>query len=127
MIKTRPKKSTENINNIQAEQQNVKIKNKTECIGLADKNTKKPQRQDIISKKKCKLNITTTLKFFEIELKDNMFHISFSSLKLSYANSFFFNKNISTAAINGIKNKRKEKYKTVVPIPISTNGLSTGF
>ena len=57
MIKTRPKKSTVNKNKMHAEQQKVKIRNKTECIGFADKKTKKPQKQKINNKKKCKLNI----------------------------------------------------------------------
>jgi hypothetical protein len=57
MIKTNPKKSTENKNRIQAAQQKVKIKNRTECIGLADKKTKKPQKQKTNNKKKFKLKI----------------------------------------------------------------------
>ena len=42
---------------MQAAQQNVNIRNKIECIGLADKKTKKPQKQKFNNKKKCKLNI----------------------------------------------------------------------
>ena len=58
IIKIRLKKSIVNRNRIQAEQQKVNIRNKTECIGLADKNTKKPQKQKISNRKKCKLNIS---------------------------------------------------------------------
>jgi len=54
MINTIPKKSTVNKNKIQAEQQNVKIKNSTECIGFVERNTKKPQKQYVSNKKKCK-------------------------------------------------------------------------
>ena len=59
--KTNPKKSTENKNRIHAALQNVRIRNKTECMGFADKKTNKPQKQNINNKKKCKPNITRIL------------------------------------------------------------------
>jgi hypothetical protein len=67
IIKTKPKKSAVNKNKIQAEQQNVRIRNKTECIGFADKKTKQPHKQKFNSKKKCKLNIKNN-KFFNEKL-----------------------------------------------------------
>ena len=68
MIKTNPRKSTENKNKIQAAVQKVKIKNKTECIGFADKKTKKPQKQNTNNRKKCKANIEIS-KFLKIRTK----------------------------------------------------------
>ena len=51
MIKTNPRKSTENKNKIQAPVQKVKIKNKTECIGFADKKQKNHKNKTLITKK----------------------------------------------------------------------------
>ena len=68
MIKTNPRKSTENKNKMHAAVQKVKIKNKTECIGFADKKTKKPQKQNTNNKKKCKANIEIS-KFLKIRTK----------------------------------------------------------
>jgi len=57
IIKTRAKKSTVNKKSIQDAQQNVKIKNRIECMGLEAKKTNKPQKQNIINNIKCKIII----------------------------------------------------------------------
>lgn len=57
MIKINPKNSALNINNIAAALQNVKIKNKTDSIGLVEKETKNPHNSIIKHKNLCKKSI----------------------------------------------------------------------
>ena len=59
-----PKKSTWNKNNIQVAVQNVRIKNKTECIGLFDINTKKLQTRRKQINNKCKISIKIFLTYY---------------------------------------------------------------
>jgi len=47
IIKSTPKKSILNINKIEAAVQNVKIRNKTECIEFEEKKTKKLEKINI--------------------------------------------------------------------------------
>ena len=56
IIKTKPKKSAVNKNKIQAEQQNVRIRNKTECIGFADIKNNKFFNEKLTNKKLLNLN-----------------------------------------------------------------------